>query len=526
MNIQRSVVAVSVLAAGGFLTAVSLRGDGPDVADKRPDGRGNVVRGRSRKHDASKGTAGSNGITYHGGPIMHTANLYYILYGNWPSGTPAILEHWGQVIAPSNYFNINTTYTDGSGAVPNAVTYRGAYIAPYAMGNSLSDSQIAQLASEAINAGFPGSPNTPGVVDPNGLYMVLTAPGVGESSGFLTQYCGWHWSGSFVSGSIDAGTIVPGFPVALFAFIGDAAGPSFGACAVQSNSPNNDAGADAMISVMAHELSEAVSDPQGNAWYDASGEENGDKCAWNFGSTYAAPNGSAANVNLSGTNYLMQQIWLNALGGECALSYASSPDFSVTVSGSQTVTPGGTSGNYTLTATPINGFNGAITWQVSPPAGITASTPSGSGDTATFTLTATSAGAGTYSIPITATSGSTQHSTTATLVVSSPTYSLTVTPSSQSVTRPSSGTTTVTFSVKVNPAAGFNEGVTLSVSGGRTGVTPSFPAGTNPVAANGTATLDVAVTNSARRNSTVTLTVTGTAAGQSNKTATARLTIH
>ena len=40
-----------------------------------------------------------------------------------------------------------------------------------------------------------------------------------------------------------------------------------------------------MASVIAHELVEAVSDPQLNAWYDRRGYENADKCAWTFGST-------------------------------------------------------------------------------------------------------------------------------------------------------------------------------------------------------------------------------------------------
>lgn len=280
-----------------------------------------------------------------------------------------------------------------------------------------------------------------------------------------------------------------------------------------------------MISVMAHELSEAVSDPQGNAWYDSAGEENGDKCAWNFGSYYTAPNGSAANVNLSGTNYLMQQIWLNANGGACALAYSATPDFNVSVSGAQTVLQGGTSGNYTLTATPLNGFTGPVTWNITPPAGITASTPAVA-NSATFTLTASSGlTPGTYTIPITATYGSLNHSTSATLIVSAPTYSLSITPGSQTVTRPSSGTTKVTYSVQVIPSGNFTTVVNLSVNGTPTGVSASFPSGTNPVAPGGTATLNVTVSSNARRNTTITLTVTGTAAGQTNKTAKASLRI-
>jgi hypothetical protein len=37
-----------------------------------------------------------------------------------------------------------------------------------------------------------------------------------------------------------------------------------------------------MISIVAHELVEAVSDPRVNAWLDGYGLENADKCAVSF----------------------------------------------------------------------------------------------------------------------------------------------------------------------------------------------------------------------------------------------------
>ena len=43
-----------------------------------------------------------------------------------------------------------------------------------------------------------------------------------------------------------------------------------------------------MASVIAHELEEAATDPDLNAWYDSRGYENADKCAWTFGTTYTA----------------------------------------------------------------------------------------------------------------------------------------------------------------------------------------------------------------------------------------------
>ena len=48
--------------------------------------------------------------------------------------------------------------------------------------------------------------------------------------------------------------------------------------AAQTTSPNGNPGVDGMASVVAHELEETLSDPNANAWYDASGAENADKC--------------------------------------------------------------------------------------------------------------------------------------------------------------------------------------------------------------------------------------------------------
>jgi hypothetical protein len=634
MKINRSLIAISVLALGSMMTVTTVHAEKDDGPDTMPI-RKHTVRGVP--HNGA-GTGGAvvtgNGINYNGGPVMHSTNLYFILYGNWSSldsTGPGILQTWAQHIAPSPYFNMNTTYGDSSGAnVPNAVTFKGVYTDTGSLGTTLSDASIGTLTSNAINSGQLG---TAGVADPNGLYMVLTAPGVGESSGFISSYCGWHWSGSFLNGAVQEGTIYSGTPVVQFGFIGNAAGPSLGRCAVQSNSPNGDAGADAMISVMAHELSEAVSDPEGNAWYASNGEENGDLCAWNFGTTYPAANSSVANVNLSGKDYLMQQIWVNGVvngqNGGCALSYSSAPDFNVSVSGSQTVPRGTTSANYTATATPTGGFNNTVTWTLgntpnilatptssltgntatftlspastlaagtytvavtgagpggtpthsanativvtapdftvsvsgsqtipaggttanytltahavngfngvvswafgSLPAGITASpNPPVPGLTSTFKLTAAAGTApNTYTIPIAASSGTLNHPLNATLVISAPvqSFTLSIGPSTpaQPITRPNGSTTTVTYPITVTPVNGFTNPVTLSVSGGANGETPSIT-GTNPVTPGGTGTLSVLITNKAR-SGTKTLTVSGTATGTTKQTATTTITI-
>ena len=137
---------------------------------------------------------------------------------------------------------------------------------------------------------------------------MLTSADVNETSGFCTQYCGWHTHGSINGSDIK------------YAFVGNPDRcPS--ACEDQTTSPNGNAGADGMTSIIAHELEEAVTDPDLNAWYDRRGQENADKCAWTFGATYKTANGATANMNLGGSDYLIQQNWVNASGGYCALSY-------------------------------------------------------------------------------------------------------------------------------------------------------------------------------------------------------------
>jgi hypothetical protein len=130
--------------------------------------------------------------------------------------------------------------------------------------------------------------------DPNGVYFVLTSKNVAVAD-FMKTFCAYHSSFSSASGTIK------------YAFVGDAT-TSLAICSAQStNSPNNNPAADAMASVAAHELVEAVSDPEGASWYDQAGFENADKCAWIFGVATKAPNGSFMNMSFGGRNYLIQQ---------------------------------------------------------------------------------------------------------------------------------------------------------------------------------------------------------------------------
>ena len=137
---------------------------------------------------------------------------------------------------------------------------------------------------------------------------MLTSQDVNESSGFCTQYCGWHHDGNIGGSDIK------------YSFVGNPARcPS--ACEYQTNGPNSNGGADGMASIIAHELEEAFTDPDGTAWWDVRGYENADKCAWTFGTMSTAPNGTKYNVTLGARKYLNQRNWVNVNGGYCSMSY-------------------------------------------------------------------------------------------------------------------------------------------------------------------------------------------------------------
>lgn len=281
-----------------------------------PTGKGWGIKSLNAPPATTNPNISQNGINYHGGPVMGTTsstlpNIYYIWYGNW-SGNSAkyILTNFAQGIGRTPYYNINSTYQDASGAsVQRAVNFPHFGVNDnYSQGTSLSDNSIATIVRNAISTNqLP--------LDANGIYFVLTSADVRETSGFCSNYCGWHTSMTVNNTSIK------------YSFVGDASTQCSNGCISQTGSPNNNPGADGMASVIAHELEETVTDPVGNGWYDdnQNGAENADKCAWTFGQTKTAPNGAKYNMTISKLPFMIQQNWVNAVSGQnigyCALSF-------------------------------------------------------------------------------------------------------------------------------------------------------------------------------------------------------------
>jgi Phosphate-induced protein 1 conserved region len=259
----------------------------------------------------------NTGIFYHGGPVIafpRVAAIYWssgTIYSGGPtpatsgagSADGSMVGLFMRSLGGSPYWNINSTYSDGSGAsVANSLAYSGYWAddqnSPES-GQSVSDAQVINevVASFTQNGG-------PFVYDPSTVYVVFSGAGVNLGGGFGTQYCAYHgrfsWNGNDVKYAVMPYT---------------ASFPS--GCTAGSNiSPTSDFAAAAEVNVLAHESEEAATDEDLNAWYDRRGNENADKCAWMFGTTQSGSTG-VYNQTIGGVRWLIQMNWVNAGSGGC-----------------------------------------------------------------------------------------------------------------------------------------------------------------------------------------------------------------
>jgi len=292
---------------------------GPHIMHTKPwfAANGNGGAGNGRGGGGGGGGSTNNGISYHGGPVLQAETKVVAIYwgtstifNNGPTpGTTgngsqdnSLVGFFLRNLGGSPYFNINSTYTDGSGrAINNAVNYVGFWANNSAPPSSPSDANMVAMLQNGFNTGKIA-------YDRNTLYAIFTGSGVNLGGGFGTQYCAYHYHGTVSSGTVlyAAMPYNQQYP---------------GACTNGSTSPNGDAAADAEVNTLAHEVEETTTDQMGNAWFDVRGYENADKCAWSWGSTYTTANGGTANIKVGGKDFLVQMNWINANGGGCRQSW-------------------------------------------------------------------------------------------------------------------------------------------------------------------------------------------------------------
>lgn len=247
---------------------------------------------------------GGSNLTYHNGPVIPTAFVVPIFWGpTWATGGS---DH-ATSVSITNYIDGNGGTIPGYGETHeyNVITqyYQagGTYITQSHLGlnqGALYDSSTpptnvtdATVRSEVLKM-TNNNPRT------DTVYEVFLPASSYSSDGSYTScggpnlaYCAYH--GNFANGSSDVK-------------YGSMPYPSCGGC--QSSGWSTTQNFEHFVS---HETREAVTDPDGTGWWDRSGNEADDKCAWS-----PAPfTDSSTGTNQDGTAFAYQYEWSNANTG-------------------------------------------------------------------------------------------------------------------------------------------------------------------------------------------------------------------
>jgi hypothetical protein len=241
-----------------------------------------VVPATAQTHASPGSAAGSSpNLIWHNGPVKHTTVEKAIFWGpSWASSSfvqdkISGLDSFYAGMGASTYAGTNGEYTDSTGPVGTAVNSLGHVIDTSATPRR-APSTSAVLAEVASQISDP---------KPDGYYPVYVDLKRGHAG-----YCAWHSAGT-----------VRGVTV-QFAFFFNLDGDP--GCDPKDTSGLHSQGLAALGNVSGHELSEAMTDPHIDAWYDSSGAENADKCAWKFGANLL--------TFKNGTRWRIQGNWSNA----------------------------------------------------------------------------------------------------------------------------------------------------------------------------------------------------------------------
>jgi PKD domain-containing protein len=261
-------------------------------------------------------------LPYGGGPVLHSNRTHVIFWT--PSGSGLALDPGYQSLVETflidvaadshrtgNVYGLSGQYTDASGPAAYDSTYGGAVPAtdplppngctePAVTGPGwsvcLTDDQLETEIEHVIASDHLPTTN-------RDVYFLVTPDGLGSCTdassmscalgGSVSGYCGYH---SETPNGIRY-AVIPYNAVA-------------GHC--QSNNPRpNSNPADPTISTISHEHNEMVTDPDGDAWIDGRGDEDGDLCLTSFGPTPGGP-GTTWNETIHGGHFFLQEEWSNA----------------------------------------------------------------------------------------------------------------------------------------------------------------------------------------------------------------------
>jgi hypothetical protein len=252
--------------------------------------------------------------------VLHSTRSHVIFWQppglSFDAGYVALIDQFLARVAFSshsttNVFGLTGQYRDRGGPAAYASSFAGGIVdtdplpgngcheprtAP-AWSVCLTDDQLqAEIRHVMAADRLPrGRSDVYFLVLPNGFGTCLDSSSSSCAlGGSHNGYCGYH----LATGS--------GIPYAVIPY-----NAIRGHCQSDNPRPNHSA-ADPALSTLAHEQTEVVTDPFGDGWSTAGGEEIADLCLSDFGRRIGGGGGGAWNESIAGGRYWLQQLWTNA----------------------------------------------------------------------------------------------------------------------------------------------------------------------------------------------------------------------
>jgi hypothetical protein len=330
----------------------------PAMGGKCPTKSAHQATSNTKAHNTSDPAKGTPPLIFHGGSVMMT-----------PSTSPLVVTpiFWNPSSFPmgSSYTSLITSYLSAVSSASGQNTNVFSVLNEFSGNNGQINYSVTLGTPVNDTNALPASGCTVAGTDTTGIYAdgsgysaclddaqlqaeinsVTAARGLARNlSHIYVLYVPKHVESCFNPGSTttsaNACTINYQPSAAYCAYHSETAGSAVYAsmpypvynsgtgfsCGSESSfgvveSPNGNPDADVVISPTSHEISEAITDPDtSTGWYDSSGYENGDECAYVYGATQGTA-GQLYNQVINGLHFLTQEEFSNndfaVTGGGC-----------------------------------------------------------------------------------------------------------------------------------------------------------------------------------------------------------------
>lgn len=300
----RIVAAVALTCAAAFAPTTALASTsapttalastGHHAQSASPRRLANPHHMRLRGHKASQAAAAGVPLVNHGGPVQ-TAPRVYVDYWDWAGDANGEQPYLNQFLSSvGSTFWLSAVSQYGAGSAGNLLA--GTWSDPTPIPANPTDAQIqAEAVAAANHFGTGNSVN---------VQIVVATPTGHSTTGFGTQWCAYH-------GAVAAD---PNVTYTNLPYMTDAGA----ACGENTVNAGAKGTLDGVSIVEGHELAETITDPLLNAWFDANGQEIGDKCAWV----------GLANLSTWSRAFAVQPLWSNNASG-CVLQPATTLNIGV-----------------------------------------------------------------------------------------------------------------------------------------------------------------------------------------------------